>query len=170
MDDALRCRREFEHPLRNAVIKRRKKSEHSFSGFGTQSDFLVTRRELYDREIEIIAGSTVSVRIPLVSEHTCAKWCIEWRLVSRSWRRENGACSPSSGEGPLAMAGSEAGVRSANFHGLAADVLLDSIQGPDASHRIGGRRRSMNHMDVVEFTPAVSPTCVRVSPGKGEVM
>ena len=46
----------------------------------------------------------------------------------------------------------------ANLHGLATNLLLDSIQGSDARQRLSGRRGSMNHMDVMEFTPAVSST------------
>lgn len=46
----------------------------------------------------------------------------------------------------------------ANFRRLATNPFLDSIERSDASECLSGRRRRMHHMDVVELTPAMSPT------------
>jgi hypothetical protein len=46
----------------------------------------------------------------------------------------------------------------ADVDGLSANLFLDPIQGSDASDCFGGSRRGVNHMDVVEFKPGMSPT------------
>jgi hypothetical protein len=53
---------------------------------------------------------------------------------------------------------------------MAANLGLNYVQGLNAGQRLGGRGRGMGHVDVVEFTPGVSPACVRISPGEGKVM
>ena len=54
--------------------------------------------------------------------------------------------------------GASLAYRAAKLGWLAANLFLDSVQRSNADHRFGGSRGSMSHVDVVEFTPGVSPT------------
>jgi hypothetical protein len=48
--------------------------------------------------------------------------------------------------------------RAADINGLSADLFLYPVQGSDAGDCFGGSRRGMNDMNVVKFTPGMSPT------------
>jgi hypothetical protein len=53
---------------------------------------------------------------------------------------------------------------------LAANLSFDVVELSDPLDGLASNGRSVGHMDVVELAPCMSPACVRVSPGKGEVM
>src|ERR1700761_9113183 len=54
--------------------------------------------------------------------------------------------------------GARLAYRAAMFGRLAANLFLDSVQGSDTQHRLGGRGRSVSQVNVVELASGVSPT------------
>src|ERR1700761_7221025 len=54
--------------------------------------------------------------------------------------------------------GARLAYRAAILGRLAANLFLDSVQGSDAQHRLGGRGRSVSQVNVVELTSGVIPT------------
>ena len=54
--------------------------------------------------------------------------------------------------------GASLAYRAAKLGWLAANLFFNPVECSNADHRLSGSGRSMNYVDVVEFTPGVSPT------------